>query len=480
MVIRRKQRRSAPKSGHDPKSASGVIENVPIDSVRPSPENNRLYRPVLPDDPAIVELAASIEANGLREPIVVSLDGWILSGHRRHAAALVASLKTVPVRVEPISRADDPDRFLVLLREYNRQREKSRDERLREEVVDVDPHEAYASLVAHREQSAAVEVETIHLGRWRRRSAISKAKRGFLDAVLAVLKSRRKFWPLSDRQIHYALLNAPPLIHASKPASRYGNTLSSYKALVDLLTRARLAGDIGMEAIADETRPVVVWGVHPTAGGFIGSELDGFLKGYWRDLLQSQPNHIELVVEKNTVAPIVRPVAARFCLPMTSGRGYCSLPPRAAIAERFQDSGKEKLVLLIVSDFDPDGEAIAESLARSLRDDFDIDDIHPVKVALTAEQVAAYNLPPELKAKTTSSRYRGFTEKFGDDVFELEALPPEELQRIVERAIDAVLDRPAFNAELDAEKQDAAYLEGVRRTVKDALQGIDFSGEEMP
>ncbi|MCE9553407.1 MAG: ParB N-terminal domain-containing protein [Planctomycetes bacterium] len=470
---RRREQKS--KHGHDPKSV-GTIRDVPIGDIRPAPENNQLYQPVRPDDSAIIALAASIRKHGVREPLVVSLDGYILSGHCRHTAARLAGLATVPVRFEPIRRSDDRDRFLVLLREHNRQREKTREERLRDVLLDIDPHEAYRALLAHREEVADVDVETIQLGQRRQRSDISVAKRGFLDAVREVLKDRRKFWPLSDRQIHYALLNAPPLKHDRKPKSRYANDLLSYKSLVDLLTRARLDGSIPMEAIADETRPVVVWEVYQTTGQFIGREMEKFLKRYRRNLLQSQPNHIELVIEKNTVASIVRPVAGRYCMPMTSGRGYCSLPPRAAIAKRFEQSGKDKLVLLVVSDFDPDGEAIAETLARSLRDDFDISNIHPVKVALTAEQVETYSLPPGLQAKKTSSRYQGFADQFGDDVFELEALPPEELQRIVDSAVVAVLDREAFNAELDAEKQDAAYLEGVRRTVKSALQGIDFEG----
>jgi hypothetical protein len=41
----------------------------------------------------------------------------------------------------------------------------------------------------------------------------------------------RKFRPLTDRQIHYALLNHPPLIHASKPHSRYANTHRCYQRL---------------------------------------------------------------------------------------------------------------------------------------------------------------------------------------------------------------------------------------------------------
>ena len=194
--------------------------------------------------------------------------------------------------------------------------------------------------------------------------------------------------------------------------------------------------------------------------------------------MQSQPNHIELVGEKNTILPILRPVASEYTMPLTIGRGYCSLPPRHSMAERFQESGKDQLILLIVSDFDPDGEQIAESFARSIRDDFDIDEIHPIKVALTADQVQEYNLPPILRAKQTSSRYAKFTNEHGDNVFELEVLPPDTLQQIVREAIEGVVDRDAFEIEIEKEREDAAFLEGARRNVQTALHNIDLEDDD--
>jgi hypothetical protein len=43
------------------------------------------------------------------------------------------------------------------------------------------------------------------------------------------------------------------------------------------------------------------------------------------------------------------------------------------------------------------------------------------------------------------------------------------LQELLEGAIDRVIDTAAFNAEVDAEKRDAAYLEAVRQRVHGAL-----------
>jgi hypothetical protein len=205
---------------------------------------------------------------------------------------------------------------------------------------------------------------------------------------------------------------------------------------------------------------------------FLREQYDQFLKGYYRDLQQSQPNHIEIVGEKNTIDGILRPVAAEYCIPMTIGRGYCSLPPRYAMAQRFERSGKENLIILALGDFDPEGEDIAHSFARSMRDDFDVDGVEVIKVALTATQVRELRLPPMMKAKATSSRYDDFVERHGENVFELEAVPPDQLQGIARRAIDSVLDVRAFNAEIDAEKQDAARLDGIRRALRDNVASI--------
>ena len=152
-----------------------------------------------------------------------------------------------------------------------------------------------------------------------------------------------------------------------------------------------------MESIADETRPESLWDVWDGVHAFLHEQIDKFGRGYWRNLMQSQPNYIVLVPEKLTVKTIVDQVAMKYCIPSIVGRGYMSLPPRYKIAQRFKASGKDKLILLGVSDFDPDGDEIGHSLARSLRDDFGIANIEPIKVALTAEQVSALKLPPMMK-----------------------------------------------------------------------------------
>jgi hypothetical protein len=414
------------------------------------------------------------------EPLVITQDNYLLSGHRRHAAARLAGLTELPCRVDPVRRwaAVDPGGehgvvnpdFVVKLREYNRQREKSLDEKLREAVVSADPEDAYAALSEYREglgrpdPEAAITIEGV-----KRRAKISKAKEPFIRAIIAVMTDLEEYWPLTDRQIHYRLLNDPPLKHASKPNSTYRNDQESYKSLTELLTRMRLERRIPMFSIIDETRPCSLLKCYRDAGVFLGTQADGMFKGYWRDLVQSQPDHIEIVGEKLTIQSIIEPVALDYCIPLTIGRGYNSLYPRAKIADRYVRSGKRSLTLLVLSDFDPDGEEIAHSLARSLRDDFGIQDIFPYKVALTAEQVEDRGLPPQMKAKETSPHYEKFVERYDDAVFELEALEPGDLKEILEDAILSVIDADAFNAEVKKEKEEAAFLDEQRQRVLAAL-----------
>jgi len=156
-----------------------------------------------------------------------------------------------------------------------------------------------------------------------------------------------------------------------------------------------------------------------------------------------------------------------------AARAIESIRNAARPVERFARSGKDELVILILSDLDPEGESIAETFAESMRFEFEIEQrVRAVRVALTREQVERFQLVSKQKAKAKSSRRKGFVERHGSDVvYELEALAPEIMQRELARAIDNELDIDAFNREIEQEKQDAAELESTRRAIVAMLRG---------
>jgi len=450
-------------------TVKGKFRQVSISDLKESGINDLLYRPVCREDPEIQELARSIRKEGLLDPIKITKDSYILSGHRRRVACQMAGLDKVLCEVVPIT-VDHPD-FNKLLREHNRQRVKGCDELIREAVVDAtaDQREIAENLMMERLKRSRVTVAPMTIIGSKRRAEI-KGNRLLLDASIRVVKDLEEFWPVNDRHIHYHLLNDPPLRHRAKPDSIYMNDLKSYKTLTDVLTRGRLSGEIPWECIADETRPMIVWDVYKNISPFLTKQFNQFMKGYARDYMQSQPNHIEIMGEKLGLKGIIRPIASEYCIPYTLGKGYASINPRHEMAERFWKSGKEKLIVFLLSDFDPDGVEIAQSFARSMRDDFGVD-IQPYKVALTHELVTSLNLPPGGKAKKGSKNYPKFVKEYGENVFELEAVSPNKLQDILKRYIKLIINVDAFNSELEQEKMEffelAAYRKKVLEMMKD-------------
>ena len=117
---------------------------------------------------------------------------------------------------------------------------------------------------------------------------------------------------------------------------------------------------------------------------------------------------------------------------------------RFQLAQRYSKSGKDRLVLLFLADFDPEGTNIPETFVASLRDEFGVKDVTAVRVALTDAQVTEHNLPLSATAKKKSTRTKSFVRDHGEAVYELEALQPAVLEQILRDAIVSVLDTDLF------------------------------------
>jgi ParB family chromosome partitioning protein len=98
--------------------AAGGIQEVPLVAVRPNPLQPRAEI----RDQDLVELAASIQAHGVIQPLVVVREGdayQLIAGERRWRAARLAGLPTVPVVVKDVA----PQQMLELALVENIQRE---------------------------------------------------------------------------------------------------------------------------------------------------------------------------------------------------------------------------------------------------------------------------------------------------------------------------------------------------------------------
>jgi hypothetical protein len=460
-----------------------------VSSLKPSPENATLYRN-MHDDPDIGKLAESIKRNGC-DPLTVTADNYIVSGHRRHAALRCNEQAFVQCQVLPFRRDYwTTDEYLKLLREHNHQRNKTVAEQVREELIDIDPNEAHARLREQREKPLFAPerncIEAIEIEGRKRRYNISEDKAEHVRLIKEIVFVHRKdYWPLSVRGVHYPLLNYDFVRgfywprrndpnRGTKRELRYANDEGSYSSTSDLITRLRLNREIPWEAFDDPTRPLREFHSFRDARQFVRQETSQLFAGYWRNLLQTQPNHIEVVCEKNTVYHMVLRVTSKYQIPTSSGRGFNSIDPWHDLHERFSASGKQRLVVIVLSDFDPEGEMIPIVGGRTLRDDFGVSALQIIKAGVTREQINDYSLPPMNFAKETSPNFNWFCNRNDGDsnVYELEALEPEVMLDDLNKVIQGVIDVDLFNREVEKEANEAAYLEACRKTAMEAMKDI--------
>ena len=79
------------------------------------------------------------------------------------------------------------------------------------------------------------------------------------------------------------------------------------------------------------------------------------------------------------------------------------------------------------------------------------------KIALTIDQVESHTLPPN-PAKMSDPRAAAYVERHGDESWELDALPPSELNTLVTESIGEYLDRQLFDEVIEREEADKKRL----------------------
>ena len=103
-----------------PASGSSAINDIPLDSISPNPDQPRK----LFDDVALEELAASIRQLGVIQPLSLRKTGpesyQIIAGERRYRAALMAGLASVPAYIRTANDAELTEMALIenIQREY--------------------------------------------------------------------------------------------------------------------------------------------------------------------------------------------------------------------------------------------------------------------------------------------------------------------------------------------------------------------------
>ncbi len=239
------------------------------------------------------------------------------------------------------------------------------------------------------------------------------------------------------------------------------NKVQAYKNLTSLLTDARYAGLIDWDAIEDRGREAAA----PSQWASIQDLVDAAVSSYRLPRWDSQPKYCELWVEKQALAGVLEPMADEFHVVLSVNKGYSSASAMFEAAQRFKHRGQNKpKILFYLGDHDPSGEDMVRDIEDRLIE-FGVRNITVIKLALTWEQIQEFEPPPN-PVKLTDSRANSYQEKYGDECWEVDALPPNELQRIIREAFEAEID------EEEMEKVKAREQKG-KEALREAAENID-------
>jgi hypothetical protein len=132
--------------------------------------------------------------------------------------------------------------------------------------------------------------------------------------------------------------------------------------------------------------------------------------------------------------------------------------------------------LIVLSDFDPEGERIPHTAGTTLRDNFHVppEKLSIIKAGVTRRQIKQHGLPQQNFAKDESNLKEWFVKRNGGDesVYELEALDPGIMLADLEATLQRVLDMKLFKAEQKIERKEKFGLRGARTVVRKALAGM--------
>lgn len=281
-----------------------------------------------------------------------------------------------------------------------------------------------------------------------------------LQRCLAIIERYQKMGlRLTLRQLYYRLVAATII----------PNTERSYKRVGHLVSRARLTGIVDWEAIEDRGRLPEMALEWETPQSLVAGACQGYRLPRWRD----QPNYVELWVEKDALSGILWPLAHEHHVVLSVNKGYNSQSSMYRSAKRFeyaQEAGK-RTVLLYLGDHDPSG----EDMVRDIRDRMEVfrvagaDRTHGDapglevrKIALTMPQIKKYKPPPN-PTKPTDSRTPGYIKKHGKKCWEVDALDPPILQRLIQRSIVQYIDKAKMER---WKKREQKHVRALKRATK--------------
>lgn len=281
--------------------------------------------------------------------------------------------------------------------------------------------------------------------------------------AVAILREEK---PMTLRQLYYRLISSGVI----------GNAQAEYNRLGKVMVKLRESGVVPRTWMVDHLRTTL----KPSSWSGLADFGESVRACYRKDFWASLPHHVEVFVEKDAIAGAIQPVTEEYDIGLRVCRGYSSVSFAGEIADLWGRIEKP-IFAYYLGDFDPSGFDLERDLREKLQRytgrvssvwsadqaraivgeklaDFHGDAFYWVRLAVRSADFDLHDLI-RLPVKTTDRRARGFLEEHGEGCAEVDALPPTELRRRVQEAIQVHIDPERWDRLLEVERAETATLE---------------------
>lgn len=269
------------------------------------------------------------------------------------------------------------------------------------------------------------------------------------------------------------------------------NKDTEYKRLGSIINDARLAGLIDWDHITDRTRNMKQNPHWRSPKEILRTAADQFQIEKW----DSQPNYVEVWVEKDALVGVLEVACKPLDVPYFSCRGYTSQSEMWAASQRLLSAHRKgkRVHIIHLGDHDPSGKDMTRDIedritmfmqhhiaqeilrgmprregedrkqwedrvaAAAVRDRGYIEPMTIHRIALNMDQIEEYNPPPN-PAKLTDARAKKYIEEFGGESWELDALEPAVITDLINQEVQSLRDDDLWNEAVEEEEEHQQQL----------------------
>lgn len=260
---------------------------------------------------------------------------------------------------------------------------------------------------------------------------------------------------LEEYRSHNLVLTLRQLFYQFVSRAMLPNKQTEYKRLGSIISDARLAGLVDWAMMEDRTRFVREEASWSDPADIIGA----IAQQYKEDLWASQNYRCEVWIEKDALVGVIESACNDLRVPYFACRGYASQSSQYEAGKRFRKHRRngQKVVVFHFGDHDPSGIDMTRDNDTRV-EMFTEGNVRFDRLALNMPQVDEFNPPPN-PAKETDSRFDDYARRFGNTSWELDALEPTVIDRLIRDNVNGLINQRVWAAAVDQENENKQLIE---------------------